>query len=82
MTDAEIIARIPEDVREMARERAASGGWPEPVSPGDYLMWIQDEAGVQGDTGNGGCAMYLTSVSLVLLHAYGIVPSQAPWLAH
>ena len=43
-------AEVDAGLVEMARERAAHGGWAKPEEPGDYLTWWIDKLNIQSDT--------------------------------
>lgn len=80
MTDAEIIERIPPDVRGTIMDRVTSGNYPVPVSPGDWMGWLEAEIKSQGlIEGAAAYTLYLSSIALVLRHAFNIEPSQMPW---
>lgn len=68
-------------VLSMARDRAASGGWPEPKTPGDFLMWIEDEKNVQEDINDPDGKGYILSLSILAmrLRSLGITPANLPW---
>lgn len=76
---------IPEDVKELCKDRAACGLWPLPVTAGEYLAWIADEAAVQRDSaevfGEPEFLPYadrLDGIVTTLLEA-GVVASKLPW---
>ena len=76
------------DVKSMAEERAANGGWPKPVTVSDYLFWLEDEATIQEDTLNrdalaaGMDNAYACALRGVAneLRQLGFKPSPEPWL--
>lgn len=73
------IGNLPIDVKSMVEDRAACGGWPKPETAGDYMAYILDEAEVQADNGEGGYALMLRSIAIVLQNTYCITPSKLPW---
>lgn len=74
----------------MADDRASCGEWAQPVTPADYLMWIEDEVEMQREIADfaGKAAEEITSRNdyaerldywAKALRAAGVVPSMAPW---
>lgn len=74
------------DLVTFLRERAACGGWPAPVTPGDWLAWVLDEAEIQRAEARTAVdpaphhrfASYLRAVA-VFLDALGVTPASLPW---
>jgi hypothetical protein len=67
------------DARNMARERAACGGWDPPETISNCLFWIDDEAALQEELGEDPVyARALRSVA-VEIRALGFEPTPAPW---
>lgn len=88
MTDYSVLNLIPEDVIELCKERAAYGEFDLPTTPGEYLMWIEDEMEIQNAVAstaedfNGEArkyADYLDSLASVL-RAEGVRPTLPPWV--
>ena len=75
--------------RQMAEERAACGEWPAPTTIPDFLMWIEDEAGVQerDQPANPDEMIERTVYAAALrelaqeLRKLGFEPAPAPWTA-
>lgn len=67
----------------MARKRAAFGGWPEPKTSSEFLMWIEDEARAMDAVRQSeeDCE-YINQLNILSLrlHSLGIQPALAPWL--
>ncbi len=75
------------DALSMAKERAANGGWPAPVTINDILFWLEDEATIQEIALNRSPQAaemdkaYVRALRGVAdeLRELGFTPSPAPW---
>jgi hypothetical protein len=75
------------NAKSMAKERAANGEWPLPVTVSDYLFWLEDEATIQEDALNRNPhatdmdEAYTRALRGVAneLRELGFMPSPEPW---
>jgi hypothetical protein len=65
--------------RSLARERVACGNWAQPETVADYLLWIEDEATLQEETGED--PIYARALRGIAdeIRALGFQPSPPPW---